>query len=99
MLVIDNAGFHRGKGVEIPKGLYLKGLPPYSPQLQPAERLWSLVNEVVVNRHFSTIDALEKALVERCVKLQSMCQSLIQRVTSYHWWPRCNLKEKPINSR
>ncbi|WP_353738116.1 hypothetical protein [Microcystis sp. M038S2] len=34
-------------------------LPAYSPELQPAERLWSLVDEPLVNEYFETIEALE----------------------------------------
>ena len=41
----DNAGWHRSKKVIIPKGIEIEFLPPYSPELQPAERLWQLVDE------------------------------------------------------
>ncbi|MGK7914886.1 MAG: transposase [Prochloraceae cyanobacterium] len=39
LLVEDNAGWHRSKKVEIPLGITIEFLPPYSPELQPAERL------------------------------------------------------------
>ena len=42
LLVEDNAGWHRSKKVEVPEGIIVEFLPPYSPELQPAERLWSL---------------------------------------------------------
>ena len=41
-------------------------LPAASPELQPAERLWTLVDEPIVNRAFPDLDALETVLVERC---------------------------------
>ncbi len=34
----------------------------YSPELQPAERLWSLVDEPLVNEHFETIEAMEETM-------------------------------------
>ena len=40
-------------------------LPPYSPELQPAERLWPLVDEAVANRHFATLDVLDAAVARR----------------------------------
>ena len=49
VLVLDNAGWHGPKGLAIPDGITLVFLPPYSPELQPAERLWPLVDEPVVN--------------------------------------------------
>jgi len=43
----------------VPDGIILLFLPPYSPELQPAERLWSLTNEPLVNRAFASLDELE----------------------------------------
>jgi|GEM_PF-5184185 len=41
LLVIDGAGWHRSEQVVVPNGIHLLLLPPYSPELQPAERLWT----------------------------------------------------------
>jgi hypothetical protein len=41
VLVLDNAGWHRAKALQIPANIVLLFLPPYSPELQPAERLWA----------------------------------------------------------
>lgn len=46
-------------------------LPPYSPKLQPAERLWLLVDEVVANWVFATITEMEDALTSRCRILEA----------------------------
>lgn len=48
LLVIDGAGWHRAKTVVVPPGVHLEFLPPYSPELQPAERLWQLSDEPLV---------------------------------------------------
>lgn len=39
VLVMDQAGWHTLGQVVVPKGLQLVFLPPYSPHVQPAERL------------------------------------------------------------
>jgi transposase len=39
-LVIDNAGWHTSKQLELPKNITLIPLPPYSPELNPAEHIW-----------------------------------------------------------
>jgi transposase len=41
-------------------------LPPYSPQIQPAERLWPVTNEPIVNEYFETLAELDEVLAERC---------------------------------
>jgi transposase len=85
-LVLDQAGWHTGKEVEGPEGIHLEFLPAYSPELQPAERLWPLTNEAISNRLFESLDELEEALVERCVALCKQ-EELIRGHTNYHWWP------------
>jgi transposase len=87
LLVLDQAGWHTGKEVEVPEGIHLEFLPARSPELQPAERLWPLANEAVANLLFGDLDELEEALVERCVALLEQTE-LIRSLTLYHWWPR-----------
>jgi len=87
LLVLDGAGWHTGGEVEVPEGIHLEFLPARSPELQPAERLWPLVNEAAANRLFEDLDELEGTLVERCVALLRE-PDLIRSHTLYHWWPR-----------
>ncbi len=86
ILVLDQAGFHTGGKVVVPEGIELEFLPARSPELQPAERLWPLVNERVANRPFEDLDKLEEALVERCLALSGQPE-LLRGSTRYHWWP------------
>jgi len=86
VLVLDQAGWHTGREVEVPEGIHLEFLSARSPELQPAERLWPLANEALANRLFEDLDELEEALVERCVALLEQ-SDLIRSHTLYHWWP------------
>ena len=85
VLVLDNAGWHGPEGLVVPEGISLVFLPPYSPELQPAEHLWPLVDEPVVNRHFATLADLEAVVAERCRRLDA---DTIKPHTDFHWWPR-----------
>ena len=87
LLVLDGAGWHRSDRVKIPKGLHLETLPAYSPELQPAERLWSLSDEPLVNRSFDTIESIEDILCQRCRYLATIMQEHIRGLTQFHWWP------------
>lgn len=55
LLVVDRAGWHISHDLRIPQGLHLTFLPSHSPELQPAERLWTLVDEPMVNRPFESV--------------------------------------------
>ena len=87
VLVVDQAGWHTGKEVEVPEGIHLEFLPAGSPELMPAQRLWPLTNEILANRLFEEIEELEEALVERCLELLEQTET-IRDLTNYHWWPQ-----------
>ncbi len=101
VIVLDQAGWHGPENLPVPDGIRLVFQPSYSPQLQPAEHLWPLVDEPLVNRHFATIDDLDAAVAKRCCTLQrddaavaKRCctlqrdQNTIAGSTKFHWWPK-----------
>jgi transposase len=85
ILVLDNAGWHGPEGLPVPDGISLVFLPPYSPELQPAEHLWPLVDEPIANRHFATLADLEAVVAERCRRLGA---ETVRPHTDFHWWPK-----------
>jgi DDE superfamily endonuclease len=84
---------HTSKELVVPEGIHLLFLPPYSPELQPCERLWPLSNEGVANQSFRTLDDLEAAQVQRCVVLQNQPE-VIHSLTHFHWWPPSHSKHQ-----
>lgn len=86
VLVLDQAGWHTSLRLRVPEHVHLLFLPPYSPELQPAEHLWPLTNTVLINRHFADLDELEDAQARRCLALQRR-RDLIRSTTRFHWWP------------
>ena len=85
LLVQDRAGWHRSKKVNLPTGIETEFLPAYSPELQPAERLWSLVDEPIANENIVSVDQLEEILSKRCCVLTEMKEE-IKNLTNYHWF-------------
>jgi transposase len=94
VLALDRAGWHASKELALPDGLHLAFLPAASPELQPAERLWPLVDEPVANRAFADLDELEGVLVERC-RLLERDRRRIKAHTRSPWWPRERRPRKP----
>ena len=87
VLLIDNAGWHVSKKLKPPDGLRLSFLPPYSPELQPAERLWPLTDEAVANKAYDSLEELAQTLDQRCSALTDQ-PDLIKAHTHFHWWPK-----------
>src|SRR3954471_17846128 len=40
VVILDGAGWHNSHGLMVPSNITLLALPPYSPELNPVERVW-----------------------------------------------------------
>jgi hypothetical protein len=86
VLVLDNAGWHPSPQLGIPEGIRLCILPPYTPELHPAERLRPLADEGVANEPFGSLDQLTEQLDSRCSALADD-PATIDAYANFHWWP------------
>jgi transposase len=81
VLVLDRAGWHKAKRLVVPRNITLVWLPPYSPQLNPVERLWLLLRERhLSHRLLDTYDAIVDAL---CRAWNALTAERIRSLTSY----------------
>jgi transposase len=97
VLLLDNAGRHGPANRAVPEGLRRVFLPPYTPELQPAETLWELVDEPVINKHIPDLEALDEIISRRCVSLADDRRTLKSR-TGFDWWPKIAVERKPSNA-
>ena len=84
-LVVDGASYHRsGEVVEAAKelGIKLHYLPPYSPNLNPIERLWKVMNEYARNNeYFADKKAFRRKINQFFDEtLPNIADSLISRI-------------------
>lgn len=86
-LLMDRAGWHVSDKVVFPDPIRPLFQPAYSPELQPAEHLWPLVDAPLVNQHFDSLQQLEAVLIDRCCCLQDQ-PDLLRSTTNFHWWPQ-----------
>ena len=86
VMVMDGATAHRATTVSVPERITVVRLPPYTPELNPTERLWTMVREGVANRDFSTLDELEQSVCTRCQNISAMPEQ-VMALTNYHWLP------------
>jgi transposase len=81
VLGLDSAGWHTEPNLVVPDGIRLAYLPPYSPELQPAEHLWPVLDEPLANQYFETLADLERAVAERCLVLDGISSASGQTST------------------
>lgn len=84
IVVWDNAPCHRPKlHREIP-GLIVLFLPPYSPELNPAERFFEELRKATANRIFTTIEEQEHAIEKKLNALAADAEGMKQ-LLGYEW--------------
>lgn len=84
VVLVDNAGWHVAKRLEVPPNVVLRRLPPSTPELQPAEPLWPLVREAVANEGFDDLEALQRPLVSRCCWLMDHPE-VVRGAVGFYW--------------
>jgi transposase len=81
VMVLDQAGWHGANSLVVPDNITLVPLPPYSPELNPIERVWLFLRERFLSfRVFRDQDAIVEAccrawnaLVEEAGRIRSLC--------------------------
>lgn len=85
VFVWDGAPAHRSGRVEWPPGLEPLQLPPYSPELDPVERLFEVLRGEMANRAFEGLEAMREGLTEAQRPYWDRPERLA-RLTGYPWW-------------
>jgi transposase len=66
VIILDNAGYHASG--QCPSEFTLDYLPPYSPELNPVERVWKLLRRLRIhNQYFETLDALIAEVTDQLI--------------------------------
>lgn len=65
VIIQDQAGFHyRASDERLPERTHILSLPPYSPELNPVEKLWDVLKDILCNRVFPTLPAIESVICD-----------------------------------
>jgi len=92
LMVMDQAGWHIAGDLSVPANMRLLLLPPYSPELNPAEHLWKALRaECFANHVFKDLRAVEDALVQELVALEADSRRT-QSMTGFPWITSISLK-------
>ena len=69
IMALDNGAFHKAKSLKIPKNIGLIFLPPYSPELNPAEKNWQTIKRDFENRLFHSLEKLGEFITHSIKKI------------------------------
>ena len=88
VLVLDQAGWHGSHALVVPANVTLVPLPPYSPELNPVERVWLYLKErFLSHRLLADYDAIVDAACMAWNRLAAET-GRIASLSSYPWIPK-----------
>lgn len=71
IMVLDNGAFHKAKSLSIPENIGLIFLPPYSPELNPAENIWAILKRKFTNKLYNNLDEISEFITEATKSLSA----------------------------
>jgi len=82
-IVMDGAGWHKSNKLIIPKNIRIIILPPYSPELNPTEKLWQYIKDHTINnRIYKTLRELEDVV---CEFVRTLTPEIIKSVCNVNY--------------
>ncbi len=91
VMILDQAGWHGSNALAVPANVTLVPLPPYSPELNPVERVWLYLKErFLSHRLLDDYDAIVDAACNAWNRLLAEA-GRIRTLCSYPWIPQVNV--------
>jgi transposase len=86
VMVLDGASSHRAKDkLMIPDNIILINLPPYSPQLNPVEKVWDYAKRrIFKNNIFPSLDAMEDKII-LIFRALEYNKNRIRKIAGFPW--------------
>ena len=79
VLVLDKAGWHTSARLTLPDNIVLLPLPPYAPELNPAENVWEFMRK---NWFGHQVWPSYKAVVDACCEAWNKLMEMPERIAS-----------------
>jgi transposase len=82
IMVLDNGAFHKAKHLIIPENIALLFLPPYSPELNPAEKIWACFKRKFTNLFHNSLEEVKDFLDETT---KSLTPEMVISICSFEY--------------
>jgi transposase len=82
IMVLDNGAFHKAKKLKIPPNITLLFLPPYSPELNPAEKIWQHIKRKFTNKWFADLSEISEFFTQT---INNISESMVKSICGYSY--------------
>ena len=87
ILAMDGARWHTSEILEIPKNIEIINIPPYTPEMNPIEQIWTEIRRTGFrNECFHTLD---KVVDRLCETINHLSNDTVKSITERDWILSC----------
>ena len=79
LLIMDGAGWHQAKALEVPENITILKLPAYAPELNPMENVWAYLR---ANKLAITVFDSHKDILDKCQDACNFFENNPERISS-----------------
>lgn len=82
IIVLDNGAFHKSRKLKVPDNIALLFLPPYSPELNPAEKIWQHIKRRFTNQLFRSLEEVSTFFSQT---INSLSAEMVKSICGYEY--------------
>jgi transposase len=86
VIIWDQAGFHPRAGhATVPASVHLLSLPPYSPELNPVEKIGAFIKDAICNQVWQTLEDIEAAITKELQPIWKIPERVARLIGTEGW--------------
>ena len=86
IILLDNGAFHKVAKLKIPTNIRLLFIPPYSPELNPAEKIWWRMKRAFSGKLHKTLDEVSDFINS---EVQRLTKETVMSICGYEYITDC----------
>lgn len=86
IILLDNGAFHKVLKLVIPKNIKLVFIPPYSPELNPSEKIWWKMKRAFTGKLHKTLNNVSEFITQQ---VKSLSKDMIKSICGSEYILSC----------
>jgi transposase len=91
IVILDNGAFHKVVKLVIPKNIKLVFIPPYSPELNPSEKIWWKMKRAFTGKLHEVLDSVSDFITEQ---VQALSKDIVKSICGFEYILSCPIWTK-----
>jgi len=87
IILLDNGAFHKSIRLMVPENIYLLFIPPYSPELNPAEKIWWKMKRTFSGKLNETLDNVSEFINQQ---VNQLTNKMVKNICDYDYIFSCS---------